>query len=84
MEPTDWHELGEERFLRGFADKLNHAVEQGRFERLILAAPPKVLGRMRPVLSAKVADLLAAEVASDLTGQPVDRIEQHLAKALAG
>ena len=84
METTDWHELGEERFVHAFADRLNRAAERGRFERLVLVAPPKVLGQLRPALSAKVAACLAAEIGSDLTGQPVDEIEKHLAKALAG
>lgn len=82
METTDWHELGEERFVRDFAERLNRFAERGRFERLILAAPPKVLGQLRPALSAKVTDRLAAEIGSDLTGLPVAGIEQHLARAL--
>lgn len=84
MEATDWHELGEARFVHGFAERLNRAAEQGRFERLVLIAPPKVLGQLRPALSARVAGCLVAEIGSDLTGQPVDQIAQHLAKALAG
>jgi protein required for attachment to host cells len=83
METTDWHALGEARFVRDFAGRLNRAAEQGRFDRLVLAAPPKVLGQLRPALSAKAADRLAAEIGNDLTGLPVDGIEQHLSRALA-
>lgn len=82
MEPTDWHELGEARFVRGFAERLNRAAEAGRFERLVLAAPPKVLGQLRPALSGRASGCLAAEIGSDLTGLPVDGIEKHLARAL--
>ena len=81
METTDWHEFEESRFVRDFAERLNRAAARGRFDRLILAAPPKVLGLLRPVLSAEVTDRLAAEIASDLTGHPVDEIGRHIAKA---
>jgi len=84
MEATDWHELGEARFVRDFAERLNRAAERDRFERLVLAAPPKVLGWLRPALSQKTASRLAAEIGSDLTGLPVDGIEKHLARALTG
>lgn len=82
MEPTDWHALGEARFLRDFAGRLHAAAGAGRFERLILVAPPKVLGELRAALSPAVASLVAAEIPSDLTGHPVSEIEMHLAKAM--
>ena len=53
METTDWHELGEARFLRDFAGRLNRAAENGRYERLILVAPPKVLGELRAALTSR-------------------------------
>ena len=81
MESTDWHEFEESRFVREFADRLNRAAARGRFDRLILAAPPKVLGLLRPALSADVTGRLAAEIASDLTSHPVGEIEHHIAKA---
>lgn len=83
MEPTDWHAIGEARFLRDFAGRLNRAAERKRFERLILVAPPKVLGALRAELAPAASELIAAEVTSDLTGHPVSEIEAHLAKAMS-
>ena len=84
METTDWHEFGEGRFVAEFAARLNRAAQRGLFERLILVAPPRVLGRLRPALSAPAAACVVAEIGSDLTGHPVDEIEKNIAKALAG
>lgn len=83
METTDWHEFEESRFVAEFAERLNRAAGRGQFERLILVAPPKVLGQLRPALSADAAATVVAEIGSDLTKHPVDAIESHIAKALA-
>jgi protein required for attachment to host cells len=84
METSDWHEFEEAHFVAELAGGLNRAAERGQFERLILVAPPKVLGQLRPALSGQVAGTLVAEIGSDLTKHPVDQIEQLVAKALGG
>ena len=84
MEVNDWHAFEESRFIVEFAERLNRAAGRGQFERLALAAPPKVLGLLRPALSAQAAASVIAEIGSDLTGHPVDVIEKHVARALAG
>lgn len=84
MEATDWHAFGESRFIDELAARLNRAAARGQFKRLVLAAPPKVLGLLRPALSAQAAACVVAEIGSDLTGHPVDVIEKHIAKTLAG
>ena len=83
MEATDWHEFEEARFVEEFAGRLNRAAEGGQFKRLILVAPPKVLGQLRPALSARAAACVVAEIGSNLTGHPVDEIGKHIARALA-
>ncbi len=84
METTDWHEFEKARFVDEFAGRLNRAAARGLFERLILAAPPAVLGQLRPALSAQAAACVVVEIGSDLTGHPVGEIEKHIAKAMAG
>jgi protein required for attachment to host cells len=84
METTDWHQFEESRFIAEFAERLSRAADRGRFERLVLVAPPRVLGELRPALSAAAAAATVAEIGSDLTGHPVDDIETHIATALAG
>ena len=83
MEATDWHKFEEAHFVDELAGRLNHAAERGLFNRLIIAAPPKVLGQLRPALSAQAAACVIAEIGSDLTGHPVGEIGKHIARALA-
>lgn len=84
LEVTDWHEFEETRFVREFAGRLNRAALRNRFERLILVAPPKVLGALRPALSPAVSERVAAEIPSDLTKHPVSEIERLIAKKMWG
>lgn len=84
LETTDWHEFEEQRFVRDFAERLNRAAERDRFDRLILVAPPKVLGELRPALAPAVTERLDAELPNDLTSHPLDEIERLLRKALWG
>jgi len=83
-EQTDWHQVSEDRFIADFAGRLNRSAERAEFDRLILAAPPKVLGQIRSALSRPAAERVVAEIHSDLTRHPVDDIERHIAKAMAG
>jgi len=83
MEGSDWHEFEKDRFIDEVAERLNRAVQRGLFERLIIVAPPRVLGQLRPALSAQATACVVAEIGSDLTGHRVEEIEKHIAKALA-
>jgi protein required for attachment to host cells len=83
IESTDWHAFEESRFIEELAGRLNQAAGRGQFEQLVIAAPPKVLGMVRPALSAQATALVVAEISKDLTKHPVDVIEKHVAEALA-
>ena len=47
-------------------------------EALIIVAPPKTLGELRKHYHKEVEGRIEAEIAKDLTGHPVDRIEAVL------
>lgn len=79
MEETDWHEQAEADFLRRVAAKLDSLVQGKEARRIILVAPPKALGALRPNLSADAQAAIAAEVPKDYTNLPVEEIERHLA-----
>lgn len=81
-EATDWHEFAEERFAAEFAAVLNKAAAAGRFDRLVLIAPDRVIGRMRPSLAAGVAERIVAELHKDLTNHPLPEIESQVGEAL--
>ena len=75
---ADFHDQAEARFAAEAAERLNRAALANEFEQLIIVAPPKTLGRLRKHYHKKVEGRIAAEIAKDLTGHPVDRIEAVL------
>jgi protein required for attachment to host cells len=78
MEQTDWHDEAERAFLRQLADRLHEAVTAGTTRGIILAAPPRALGMLRPLLSHQTVAVVRAEIAKDYVKLPVIEIEQRL------
>jgi protein required for attachment to host cells len=74
----DFHKQAEDRFAAEAADRINRAALANEFEKLIIVAPPKTLGALRKRYHKQVEGKIAAEIAKDLTGHPVDRIEAVL------
>lgn len=78
MEPTDWHRLEKHRFAKDMADALYKAAHKGKFTKLVVAAPPVVLGQLRKTFHKEVKDRIIAEVDKTLTGHPPIEIERIL------
>ncbi|QBK31291.1 host attachment protein [Roseitalea porphyridii] len=78
VQETDWHRLEKDRFARQVAECLYKYAHAGRFEHLVIAAAPHVLGEIRKELHKEVADRVIAEVDKDLTNHEVDKIEKLL------
>jgi len=81
VEETDWHRIEKERFAAEIADRLYKLAHRDRFKKLIVVAPPAVLGDMRKEFHKEVSDRIVAEVPKTLTNHPVDQIEKHLLAA---
>jgi protein required for attachment to host cells len=81
MEETDWHRIAKERFADEIAERLYAMAHRGDFDRIVLVAPPAVLGAMRQKLHKEVTERIEAEVPKTLTGHPVDQIEKILKAA---
>lgn len=81
MEETDWHRLEKERFAAELAQMLYRRAHADRFDRLIVVAPPRVLGALRRELHKEVTARIVAEVGLDLTNHPVDEIAARVAAA---
>src|SRR5690606_12826900 len=64
---TDFHQLAKERFADDLAEILYRQAHKGRFDRLVIAAPPSVLGDLRRKLHKEVAARVVAEVPKTLT-----------------
>jgi protein required for attachment to host cells len=78
LETTDWHRIAEEDFARQIAARLSELAGQGQLGRLLLVADPRSLGRIRAALAPSLSRAIVAEVARDLTGQPLPRIAEVL------
>ncbi|MFV0359182.1 host attachment protein [Tropicimonas sp.] len=83
MEEADWHRLAKERFADELARLLYSKAHDGAFTRLVIVAPPVVLGELRRRLHKEVADKVVAEIPKTLTNVPLDRIEKSLKDDLA-
>jgi protein required for attachment to host cells len=78
MEQTDWHTLEELRFLRRLVDYLDTEVKAHRIKSIVMVAPPRALGVLRPLYSHELRKALHAEIDKDLVAMPVHEIERRL------
>ncbi|MEG3170414.1 host attachment family protein [Sphingomonas sp. LB3N6] len=81
VEPTDFHQLEEDRFAAEAADFLKVRALNNDYESLIIVAPPKTLGEMRKHYHKEVSSRLKGELDKDLTGHPIADIEKALKNA---
>ena len=79
VEETSWQDQAETEFLKQVAEKLDELVQEKKARRIVLVAPPRALGALRPALNADTQAAISAEVAKDYTNMPVNEIERHLA-----
>ncbi len=75
---TDWHDQNERQFLTHLAQHLDQALSAGRIKSIIMVAPPRALGMLRPVYSHALKGAVRAELDKDLVKHPVHDIEKHL------
>jgi protein required for attachment to host cells len=78
---TDWHALAKEDFAKEIADKLRRWALEDRFSSLVVVADAQTLGTLRKAYHKEVQARIVDEVAKDLTGMPVDKIEKVLLAA---
>jgi protein required for attachment to host cells len=75
---TDWHDQAERFFLEQLAHRLDAAVTTGKAKSIIVVAPPRALGILRPVYSHALKAAVRVELNKDLVKMPVYEIEKHL------
>ena len=83
MEQTDWHTQEEERFLQKLAAHLDVEVKAGHVKSLVMVAPPRALGVLRPACTHDLRNALTTEIDKDLVSMPLHEIEKHLTAKLA-
>jgi len=79
MQETNWHKLEKHRFAKEIADVLYAAAHRGQYSKLVIAAPPMIMGDLRKAFHKEVSDKVVAEVSKDLTNMPAHEIEKILA-----
>ncbi|MBM1631564.1 host attachment protein [Sulfitobacter mediterraneus] len=83
VDDTDWHELAKDRFAHDLADILYKQAHKGRFDKLVIVAPPNTLGELRQELHQEVTQKVIGEVPKTLTNHPIDEIEKIVSTELA-
>lgn len=81
VDTTDWHDQEERRFAASLAADLNAAAHEGRYQHLIVVAPPRILAELRQDLSGEARACLRAEIDKDLTRHTIADIETILLAA---
>ncbi|MBW0368067.1 host attachment protein [Ensifer adhaerens] len=78
VEQTDLHRQAEERFVANVAARISALVRNEGIKRLVLAAPPRVLGQLRTELDPHTRSAISAELGKDLVNLEVADIEKYL------
>jgi protein required for attachment to host cells len=83
MEPrTDPLAHQKRQFARRLAELMNAAARRKRFRRLVLVAPPRMLGDLRAELDTAASRLVGAEIPHDHIRTPPDELLARLGDAL--
>jgi len=84
VEPrTDRHDYEKSLFVRDIAMAVERGANRRAFERLVLVAPPAILGRLRKALKPRTRNMVAAEVGKDLTHLNLREVPKHLADRIS-
>lgn len=75
---ADWHRQAETVFAKRLADHIEAAAAAKRFDRVVVVAPPTMLGDLRTAFGAQTKQRLAGELHKDLTKIPVAELPNHL------
>ena len=83
VEESDPAQQRETRFVQGVAESLETSQQEGRFDRLIVAAAPTALGDLRQAFGDKIKQAIIAELPKDLTNLPTPQLGKHFEDVLA-
>lgn len=69
-----------DHFARTIAERLNRAKLDKLYDRLVLIAPPKMLGEIKKYLEKRVLKQIVAEMPKDLTYFDAESLAEHLGR----
>ena len=75
---TDPHEHAQMEFVDDVVNYLTDKRKHGKFDNLIVIAPPKVMVEVRNKMPKPLAEALDGEIVKDLTKIPLDDLPKHL------
>jgi protein required for attachment to host cells len=78
MEETDFHQQGEDRWIRDAADEVNRRALSNDFDSLVVVVPPKALGQFRKKLHKEAERRIVLTVNKEMTDRPIPDIEELL------
>ena len=81
VEQTDWHDQAERAFLAQLVKHLDASLAAGKVKSLIVVAPPRALGVLRPGYTHALRAAVRAELDKDFVKLPIYQIEKHLTGA---
>ncbi|MCL7465817.1 host attachment family protein [Phaeovulum sp. NW3] len=84
LEQPDYARLNAERFAGDLVDMLRDRLRRGKFDKVVLVAPPQVLGALRDEMDEGLARHVLAEIHKTLTNHPVPKIAEIVAAELDG
>ena len=78
MGETDFHQQGEDRWIRDAAEEVNRRALRNDFDALAVIIPPKALGEFRKKLHKEAERRLVLTVNKEMTDRPIPDIEELL------
>lgn len=78
MGEPDFHQQEEDSFARDLAEQVNAMALAGEFDDLVVVAPARTMGELRPLWHKAVKARLAGEHVKEMTDRPVSDIEALL------
>ena len=64
---ADWHEQAKADFIKSFAETAARKAASAKVERVLLVAPPQVLGQLRQAMPRHLHDKISQEIGKDFT-----------------
>jgi protein required for attachment to host cells len=78
MAETDFHQQGEDRWIRDAAEEVNRRALKNDFDALVVVIPPKGLGEFRKKLHKEAERRIVLTVNKEMTDRPIPDIEELL------
>ena len=78
MGEPDFHQQEEDRFARALTEKINTMALAGKFDALVVVAPARTMGELRPLWHKETSTRIVGEHVKEMTDRPISDIEALL------